>query len=253
MKLCMIQYDPVWESKEDNKAKLNRMLEESDPSDSLIIFPEMTLTGFTMKSDKFAEEEKGESFVYFSEMAKQYNADILAGIIERDGGRIYNSLYHIGRNGNLENKYRKIHPFSYSGEDRNYSRGEKTVITTINGIKTGLSICYDLRFPELYRQYAKEGVELIVNIANWPVRRIAHWNALVKARAIENQCYVAAVNRVGTDPGNDYNGFSSLISAMGEEIAVETGTEKVIAADIDSENVKEVRAKLPFLQDITLI
>lgn len=253
MKIGLVQYNPVWENKEANKEKLLLLFESFTEKVDLLIFPEMTLTGFTMKSNLMAEKSDDESFVFFRKTAKKYSTHILAGMIEREGDKIYNSLLHLDKTGTLKKTYRKIHPFTSSGEDLNYSRGEQIVITEIEGWKTGLTICYDLRFPELFRLYAKESVQLIVNIANWPFARIEHWKALLKARAIENQCYIAGVNRIGNDPKSSYPGFSSIYGPMGEEIIILTGEEKVDTADIQIEKVNEVRNKLPFLDDITLI
>jgi len=140
-----------------------------------------------------------------------------------------------------------------SGEDINYTAGDRTVITQIEQFKIGLSVCYDLRFPELFRFYGKEKVDLIVTIANWPIPRIEHWRTLLKARAIENQCYIAGVNRVGKDLSHTYNGYSSVFDPMGNEIISLINKEEIIIANINIELVKETRNKLPFLDDIKLI
>jgi predicted amidohydrolase len=253
MKIGLIQYDQAWESKGKNQGKIETLLEKSTRDFSLLIFPEMTLTGFTMKSHEFAEELNGPSRDFFCNLSVKYNTEIFAGIIEKDNDDIFNSFIHINKSGELVCKYRKIHPFSFSGEDKNYKKGNKTVTTTIDNWKIGLSICYDLRFPELFRQYAKQRVDLIVTIANWPTSRISHWRALLKARAIENQCFVAGVNRVGTDLSNDYNGFSSIINPLGEELLVIENQEGLFLYDVPLKETAEIREKLPFLNDITLI
>ncbi len=294
MKIGLIQYGPVWEDKESNKAKILTMLESENEKFSALIFPEMTLTGFTMHSQKFAESiaylpnerarhgrsdsfsppakelarlheafrrrqvrrtdrQDGESTRFFKELAKNFRTNIFAGIIEVEEKNFFNTLIHIGPEGELKSKYRKIHPFSYSNENKFYSRGKETVITQINKTKIGLSICYDLRFPELYRHYGKERVDLIINIANWPVTRIEHWRILLRARAIENQCYVVGVNRIGNDPKLIYNGFSSVFDPMGVEIITVENEERIIPAEINPETVREVRNKFPFLNDITLL
>ncbi|MGE5430541.1 MAG: nitrilase-related carbon-nitrogen hydrolase [Syntrophomonadaceae bacterium] len=252
MKIGLVQYAPVWENKQENRIKLDNLIEKAQESYSLLIFPEMTLTGFTMNSSAFAEEEGGSSCQYFADVARGLNTEVIAGFIEKADSKIYNSLVHYSAGGVLKSKYRKIHPFSYSGENVHYSRGEKPVVSSSEKWKIGLSICYDLRFPELFRSYAKERTELMVVIANWPVRRIEHWKALLKARAIENQCYIAAVNRVGTDPGNEYNGFSSIISPMGEELAVLADCEIVSGTEISFDSLAEIRNRLPFLNDMFL-
>ena len=252
MKIALVQYSPVWENKSVSMEKLKSLLAQTDAID-LLIFPEMTLTGFTMKSNDFAEELEGESYIFFSSLAKEKKCAILFGMIEKGKKKNFNTLVHLNNQGKIISTYRKIHPFSYSTEDVFYGKGKNTVVTKVKGIKIGLSICYDLRFPELYRFYAKDKVHLIVDIANWPDTRVEHWRTLLKARAIENQCYVAGVNRVGNDPKLHYNGFSSVFDPMGKEIVAVENEEKVIVAEMDKTYVDEVRFKLPFLNDIRLI
>lgn len=253
MKIGLVQYNPVWENKEANKQKLNSLLKDAAGDIDLLIFPEMSLTGFTMKSEEFAEGLQGESFNYFSQIALSKNAHILAGIIIKAKKQFFNTLVHIKPNGKLVKLYRKIHPFSYSTEDKFYERGRRPALTKVKGWQTGLSICYDLRFPELYRKYGKKRAHLMVSIANWPDTRIEHWRILLKARAIENLCYVVGVNRVGKDPKLNYTGFTSVFDPMGKEIVAVENEEKVIIAEIDKSIVIETRNTFPFLEDIKLI
>jgi omega-amidase len=222
-------------------------------NNSLLIFPEMTLTGFTMHASKFGESFSEASFGFFSGIAQKNKIFIAAGIIEKEDEQYFNSLIILNPKGNLISKYRKVHPFSYSTEDKNYKRGEKVITSQINELKVGLSVCYDLRFPELYRYYAKERVDLIIVIANWPDTRIEHWQTLLKARAIENQCYVAGVNRVGDDPLLHYTGCSSIFDPMGKEIISLKDEEIITFAEINKEQVDRTRNKLPFLNDMHLI
>ena len=206
-----------------------------------------------MSSEDNAEEIDGFSVKYFMNKAKELKKNIFSGLIEKDANQIFNSLFHFDENGILKARYRKIHPFSYSKEDENYSAGFETVTTKVGRIRVGLSICYDLRFPELYRRYAKDGVDILVNIANWPIKRIEHWRAMLKARAIENQSFMIGVNRVGSDPHSEYNGFSSIIDPMGNIILENEGEEKILTAEIDIGLVGQTREKLPFLKDIKMI
>jgi len=252
MKIALVQYSPTWEDKESNKQKILSMINKVEGVD-LFIFPEMTLTGFTMMSKEMSETIQGDSFRFFSSIAKEKSANILAGIIERRNNCIYNTLIHVKPDGNLLKLYRKIHPFSYSSENEHYNAGTKPAYTKIKNWKIGLTICYDLRFPELYRKYGKKRAHLIVNIANWPDTRIEHWRTLLKARAIENQCYVAGVNRVGKDPKLNYIGFSTVFDPMGKELATVENEEKVILVELDKNYLNEVREKFPFLDDIKLI
>jgi omega-amidase len=253
MNISLFQYNPSWEDKKKNKDKILSLLKGEIPKSDLIIFPEMILTGFSMNAEKLSEKKEGESFHFFSELAKKFSTNILVGIIENDEKDFYNTLLHINSSGALINYYRKIHPFSFSEEDKFYTGGKKPVVTEVGNWKIGLSICYDLRFPELFRFYAKERVDLIVNIANWPITRIDHWRTLLKARAIENQCYVAGVNRVGKDPNASYNGFSSVFDPLGKEIAAVENEERIIEVELNKEYIREVREKLPFLEDMRLI
>jgi len=253
MKIGLVQYSPLWENKDANKAKITSLLKENKSEVNLLIFPEMTLTGFTMKSDELAEGLQGESFKFFSELAVGKKAHIFTGIIERGKRKSFNTLLHIKPDGKLFKLYRKIHPFSYSKEDQFFEPGRRPARTKVKNWQVGLSICYDLRFPELYRKYAKKGAHLIVNIANWPDTRIDHWRTLLKARAIENQCYVVGVNRVGDDPKLHYNGFSSVYDPMGKEIVSVENEEKLIVAEIDKNYVNVIKKEFPFLEDIKLI
>ncbi len=252
MKIALVQYNPLWEDKEANKQKIRKMLSGIEGIE-LMILPEMTLTGFSMNADKIGEGIGGESFRFFSEIAAENKSNVFAGIVEKRNTRFYNTLIHINPDGKLLKLYRKIHPFSNSGENKFYCAGKRPAISKIKKWRIGLTICYDLRFPELFRKYGKKKVHLIVNIANWPETRIEHWKTLLKARAIENQCFIAGVNRVGDDPGLHYPGFSSVFDPMGKEIASVENEERVIIAELDKDYIREVREKLPFLDDIKLI
>jgi len=252
MKIGLIQYSPVWQNKTANSEKITELLRD-EPQVDLLIFPEMTLTGFTMQSQHFAEDLNGESFQFFSSLAKEKKCDLIFGVIEKGKEKNFNTLIHLNNQGQIVATYRKMHPYSYCGEHVYYGRGEERVITNVNGCKIGLSICFDLRFPEFYRYYGKEQVHLIIDIANWPDPRIEHWRTLLKARAIENQCYVIGVNRVGDDPKLHYNGFSSAFDPMGKPLAEVENEEKLIVVEIDTNYVAEIRKSLPFLKDMRLI
>lgn len=253
MKISLFQFSPVWENKNHNMQKILSSLKKKSEFGDILVFPEMTLTGFSMNASLLAEKMCDYTIAFFSAIASKYKADVFAGFIEKDRTDYYNTLFHIDSKGNLKAKYRKIHPFSYSKENKFYKAGDQVVITKVKGWKIGLSICYDLRFPELFRFYAKEKVDLILNIANWPDSRIEHWRALLKARAIENQCYVAAVNRVGKDLKLNYNGYSSVFDPLGKEIVSRKNIEIILTADLDKKFLEEIRRELPFLNDIRLI
>lgn len=253
MKVGILQYSPKWEQIEDNISTIESILKNQASDEDIIIFPEMTLTGFTMESGKFSEELDGIGTKYFISLAERMRKNIFCGIIEKDDDKVYNTLVHFDDKGLLRARYRKIHPFSYAKENKYYDSSKETIITKIDKTQIGLSVCYDLRFPELYRIYGKERAGVMINIANWPIKRIEHWKHLLKARAIENQCFMIGVNRVGSDPFNEYNGCSAIFNPMGEEVLMCDDSEGLFSADIDLSKVSEVREKLPFLNDIKLI
>ena len=253
MKIAIFQYAPVWEDKEANMQKLRDMAAAANCSGGLMVFPELTLTGFTMRSRSFAEDSEGPTTMFFSELARKYRAHVFGGLIKAESGKFYNCLLHLDNNGVLRSVYRKIHPFSFSGENRFYKGGRQAVITRVGEVETGMTICFDLRFPELYRHYGKARTPLIINIANWPSSRIYHWETLLEARAIENQCFVVGANRVGNDRKNAYNGHSMVIHPFGEQILQAGGEEGVYTVDVDINEVMRVRSKYPFLDDMVLI
>lgn len=254
LKLLLLQYNPVWEQKEVNRQKILTELESVTAEFDVVILPEMTLTGFTMSADAMAEDEEGTTFSFYSMLAKKYGAHIIGGMIKKESGKYFNCLLHFDRHGILISEYNKIHLFGMAEETAHYQPGDKPVITNIDGWETGLTICYDLRFPELYRIYSKSGVQLIINIANWPVTRIAHWDALLPARAIENLSFIAACNRTGADPLVSYSGSSQVLSPMGIKLANEYPDSKTIQLyTINREDVPAIRTKLPFLKDMKII
>ena len=253
MKFGLLQYSPEWEDVERNFRKVNDILDNSLTDEDAVILPEMSLTGFTMNSDKYAEDIDGFCITGFIKMARKYHKHIFAGIIEKSDEGIFNSLFHFDNSGIITAVYRKVHPFSLAKEDKFYSAGSETVLTKINGVTIGLSICYDLRFPELYRYYGKERAAAVINVANWPVQRIHHWTALMRARAIENQAFFLGVNRTGNDPFYQYNGASAVYDPMGELIASAGEEETLVSVEIDAGYAAEVRQKFPFLDDIKLL
>lgn len=253
LKVAILQYSPEWENKKANRDKIINLMNASFRGADLVIMPEMTLTGFSMNSKELAEPGSGESVEFFKYIAEAYKTSVIAGYIRKSGNRIYNTLVQVLNDGTISASYNKIHPFSFSGEDKYYTAGNKPVVCGLKGWKIGLSICYDLRFPELFRIYAKRNVDLIVNIANWPVPRIHHYTHLLKARSIENLCYVIGVNRVGTDPKSVYNGQSSVYAPLGEEVATLIDKEQIQTVTLDLDFVLNTKIKFPFLNDIKLM
>jgi len=253
MKFSLYQFNPLWEDKKSNQQKIVDYLDKSNIESDVLIFPEMTLTGFTMRSKRFSESINGDTVSFFQSIARHYNLHVIAGFIEEENDKYFNTMIHVDRKGDIAAKYQKIHPFSFSGESRHYNAGARSVITKIDEVKAGLSICYDLRFPELFRQYGKKKVEVIINIANWPIVRIEHWQHLLKARAIENLSYMIGVNRIGKDKGNEYNGQSYIFGPLGQNILYLNDSDKIKTVEFDYNLVKQSRETFPFLDDIKLL
>jgi len=258
MKIGLCQYNPTWENVEINKKKIHNLLEQKPDNTDLLIFPELTLTGFTMQPNKFAESREGSTYSFFKEIAIEHSSEVIYGQVLGDDGNCFNMLVHLDKQGMPLNHYLKIHPFSYGSENLHYAKGSSPITSISNNYSVGYGICYDLRFPEMFRIYGKNRVDIIVVIANWPVTRIKHWYALLKARAIENQCFVIGVNRTGNDPKLEYSGFSAIFDPMGEEkicldFSNERERETMAVKEIDISEAQKVRNTFPFLQDIRLI
>ena len=253
MRVGLVQYAPDWESPAENRKRLTSIVQGRIHGVDLLVFPEMTLTGFSMESEAFAEMADGAGMLFFQQLAADAETHILAGLIKREDDRCYNALVHFDRTGRVEACYRKIHLFSLAGEDRFYAAGRTPVVTRTEQASIGLSVCYDLRFPELYRHYSKQGASVMVDIANWPAVRVDHWTQFLKARAIENQCFMVGVNRVGSDPLHAYCGCSAVYDPLGNEVVCAGDDAGVTVADLDLKQVDLTRKMFPFLNDIKLI
>lgn len=252
MKVALVSLNQSWENKAENKQKVGEtlaLIAEHCTNTNLVVYPEMTLTGFTMESQKVKEDElSSETITFFKEQAQKYKVSIAFGVVLSKGEKATNNLVVVSEQGVLAT-YAKIHPFSYAGEDNYYQAGDELKKLTIGGATIGLTICYDLRFPELYQAYSKD-CSVILNIANWPERRVSHWRALNKARAIENQVFMIAVNRIGTDgKGLQYVFSSHIVSPYGEELKGTSLSEEVVVYELNLEEVAQYRAEFPVKND----
>lgn len=201
-----------------------------------------------MQAEKVAEDTHGPSLQWMQEQAKKRKTSIGGSISIKDGDQYFNRWYCVYPNGHTE-YYDKKHLFSSGKENDHYTAGNKTIIIEINGWRIMPIICYDLRFPAWCRN--KNAYDLLVVAANWPTGRIHHWDALIKARAIENQAYAAAVNRIGTDAnGLQYNGHSQVIDMAGQECLSPDVNEGVKSIILDKEKLSTYRKQYPFLKDM---
>lgn len=251
LRVTLVQADQIWEDKEANFKNYERLLSNSEPTD-LILFPEMFNTGFSMNAESLAESfSDSKSIEWLIKMANQKNAAIYTSLIIIEEDHFYNRGVFVFPTGDLAH-YDKRKTFGLAGEDKIFKAGKSSTIVNYLGWKINLQICYDLRFPEISLNFMNDGevnYDLSLYVANWPERRISHWNSLLPARAIENQSYVVAVNRVGVDQTElRYNGQSQLIDALGYVNNV-GDKEIVFATKLQAEYLAETRLKLPFLKD----
>lgn len=247
MKVALAQTHILWENKQENEKQALKYIEQAaDLGAQAVFFPEMSLTGFSMNTKETAE--KNIAVLHnFSDMAIRYHMAIGIGWTKQ-GERLAENHYSIiDGEGNLISDYTKIHPFSYADENKFFISGEKITYFELGEYCWSNFICYDLRFPELF-QIASEKAEVIIVPANWPKRRNEHWRCLLRARAIENQCYILAVNCVGQINGIEYSGNSCGISPNGEMLSELEGKTGIIMVDL-WENVKELQKGFPVKQD----
>lgn len=216
MKITVIQQDIAWKDVEENIRRIGKLLAKADKSD-LYLLPEMCSTGFCMQPSGVAEEVNGPTVKHFIEWARKYNAAIAGTVMTLESENVYrNRMYFVTPDGKVQ-YYDKCHLFEYSGEDTVYKPGEKKVIWEWKGVRLRPVICYDIRFPVFLHNIGDYDVMLVS--ANFPESRMLAWDTLIRARAIENQCYVAASNRVGADDFGTYVGHSAIINPYGQTIA----------------------------------
>lgn len=247
MKIAVIQADLVWEDKTANLSKFEQFFKTLEQDTDLVFLPEMFSTGFTMQSEIFAETMQGNTVNWMQMMAQKYQIAITGSIIIKAESQFYNRLLFVTPVG-IEYYYDKRHLFRMGEENRYYAAGKTNSIINYKGLKLKPQICYDLRFPVWNRN--TENCEMLYFVANWPERRIEHWRALLKARAIENQCFVIGVNRVGMDGnGIQHNGASAVYDALGNCIIETLDKEAVIYADLDLEALKAYKINFPAWKD----
>ncbi len=235
---------------DDNLEKISRFTEDAVRHGcNMIIFPELSDTGYTSAAIACkAGAWPGQAFLKVKKAAREYRIYIVCGLSEKESSGIYNSLAVFSPEGTLLGKYRKLHLFSSPRVDESsiFKPGHSPLVLTLHGYKMAFTICYDLRFPELYRQGALAGASVLINCAAWPQVRAAHWELLLRARALENLCYVLGCNRAGSDSGLDFAGRSLIVGPLGTVLAGAGGNaEQLITARLDLEKLKDARSKLP--------
>ena len=251
--------DIAWENKPANFAKAQKLIAGAKvPPGSLVLLPEMFATGFSMNVPLLAESatpgpagKNSETAAFLARTAQEFGIFLMGGLITAGPkGRGYNQAGVYSPEGKELARYTKCQPFTLGGEAKHYEAGKEIVTFKWQDCVVAPFICYDLRFPELFRAAVRQGAELFPVIASWPVKRIHHWVTLLQARAIENLAYVAGVNRTGTDPSLAYNGRSLIVNPHSDVLAQAGAEETVISADIDLDGLRAWRAEFPALKDM---
>lgn len=255
LKLSLVQSSLEWENPEGNRRHLAQLMSGISDQPDIIVLCEMFTTGFTMNTDMAEPHhtEEMETLQWMRAQSVKYNAVITGSVAVREAGLCYNRLYWVRPDG-LINTYDKRHTFTFAGEHNHYHRGQSRIIEEWRGWKICPLICYDLRFPVWSRNRILDGkplYDVLLYVANWPEVRRDPWSKLLPARAIENQCYLAAVNRVGTDQkGLSYSGDSVVYSPKGELLAACTPhVEEIVSVSVNAEELKDFREKFPVLDD----
>ncbi len=261
LKIASVQLDSKWQDTAANLQQLNSLIKETNLSDcDVLVLPELFHAGFSMAVDLVAEPQQGVIYQALSQLAKNHAIYIIAGVAQKTSGlesdikilgaKALNTAVVFDRAGKEIACYVKNYTFTYAEEGDYYQAGNQSVAFELEGVSCSVFICYDLRFPELFRKVAKQ-VEVIFVIANWPESRQSHWETLLKARAIENQCFIVGVNRLGKD-GNDLNyiGGSMVVDPLGDVLSYGQEADDVIMTEIDPLLVQQVRKQFPFLQDM---
>jgi omega-amidase len=252
MKIGLAQMDISFGRPDENKKQIQKWVEKADEAGcDIVVFPELWTTGYDLtRIREIADEDAKDISAFLSDLALKYSIHIIGGSIAKkteDG--ISNTLLVAENSGNIIKEYNKLHLFKLMDEHHYLLPGrEDGLFTLMDTVMAGM-ICYDIRFPEWIRKHVIDGAKAVFVVAQWPAERISHWKTLLTARAIENQCFVIACNRTGSDPKNEFGGHSLIINPWGDIIAEGTLEQELITADINLSEADEVRKKIPIFQD----
>lgn len=244
--ISLVQFNALWQQTEENLTQLSKKL--TNITSDIIVLPEMFATGFSMNVEKVAQTEQQSIATWMKELSKQKKCAICGSVAIKEDNYYYNRFFFVF-DGLIVATYNKRHLFTYGKEHLHYTKGNKKIIFDYQGWKICPMICYDLRFPVWNRN--TENYDILLNVANWPTTRIENWKILNQARAIENICYVIAVNRTGNDGNNlQYNGQSQAFSPLGKSlIEKEYQQNEIITIELQKETVNKIREEFPFLED----
>ncbi|MBC7848160.1 MAG: amidohydrolase [Chitinophagaceae bacterium] len=258
LQVALIQTNLHWENKQANIRMFEEKIANAAVKGGLVVLPEMFSTGFSMNPKEFAERMDGPTVTWMKFIAAKHSIILTGSLIIEEEERFFNRLIWMLPTGQY-GIYDKRHLFAFAEEDQHYTAGKNRFIASVNGWRINLQVCFDLRFPVWARQRPSvdesgsrgdSEYDLLVYVANWPERRNHAWKTLLQARAIENQCYVVGVNRVGDDGnGIPHSGDSMIVDPMGAIIKTSTNEEAILTAQLDQQLLADIRSKLPFLRD----
>lgn len=248
----LIQSKLFWQDAGANRKMFEQKINSIKEKTEIVILPEMFSTGFSMQPEQFAETMEGETVAWIKHIASSKKIVVAGSLMINEDDNYYNRLLWMLPNGHC-GCYDKRHLFAYGDEHNHYSEGNKRLIASAKGWKINLQVCYDLRFPVWARQCMRNNsfeYDVLIYVANWPERRSLAWKTLLQARAIENQCYVIGVNRVGEDGNNVYHsGDSMVIDPLGEILYQKKDEEDIFTIALDKKHLDDVRKKFPFWRD----
>lgn len=248
LNLTLIQPHIVWEDIQANLAHYAALIAGQPVAGHVVVLPEMFSTGFSMRPEALAEPMDGQAVQWMLQQATRHRCILTGSLIIQEEGHYYNRMVWVQPDG-VVSCYDKRHLFGFAGEHNHYTAGETRTIVSVNGWRILLQVCYDLRFPVWARNQGAE-YDAIIYVANWPEQRNLAWKTLLQARAIENQCYVIGVNRVGADAkGNNYSGDSSVFGPLGEQLWQHSHTEAIYQTALEGEHLQQVRKQFPFMGD----
>jgi omega-amidase len=251
LKVTLVQANQIWEDKDANFSNYLRLIDLINEPIDLVVFPEMFDTGFSMNVELAEEWNSNTSVKFLVDLAVKKQFAIYTSLMIKDNNHFYNRGVFIFPSGQIS-FYDKRKSFGLGGEDKFYTAGETETIVTYKDWKINLQICYDLRFPEIARNFEIDGIpkyDLLLYVANWPAKRVEHWKTLLKARAIENQSYVIGVNRIGEDAnGLSYSGDSSCFDPLGNS-QCQLENESIFTTSLSELTLNNTRTSLPFLKD----
>lgn len=248
LKVVLIQADLVWENPRQNRLNFTKKIDQINEDVDMVILPEMFTSGFTMNASAVAETMDGETVLWMKDLASKRNIAIVGSLVISEAGNFHNRLLFVEPSGVITH-YDKRHTFTLVGEDDIYSAGKEKIIVEYKGWKICPLICYDLRFPVWARNI--EDYDVLIYVANWPKPRVSAWDALLKARAIENMCYCIGVNRVGVDGVNSiYSGHSAVYDVLGNPMTTMIpDQEQIEILVLEKRHIEAYRNKLKFLND----